>query len=120
VSKLLPTEFCALYEEGVKQVSFITREKPTTNTSDKKYIMPTKTCELHTSAPVVEPEIPLEPEVPITPETPLEPGTTPEQGGTIDGSTSGGTTSTPETPSDGSTENDTIYSRVLSELYVLS
>ena len=145
VSKLLPTEFCALYEEGVEQMSFITREKPTTKTSDKKYVLPTKTCELHTSAPVVEPEIPVEPELPVDPENPDE-GTTvppvdnPEQGGENTGgeqqggntenngsqdSGSGDNTETGSGDSNGSgttdgNEGGAIYSRILSELYLLA
>lgn len=93
-SKLLPTEFCELYEELV-EISTITREKPNTNTKDKKYIAPTKTCELHTSAPVVEPEVPEVPTEPETPTTPENPGTTPETP----------TTPTPETPTTPTPEN---------------
>ena len=94
-SKLLPTEYCELYEELV-EISTITREKPKTKTSDRKYIAPTETCTLHTSAPVVEepvvPETPVDPENPGT--TPENPGTTPENPGT----TPENPGTTPETP----------------------
>ncbi len=112
-SKLLPTEFCSMYEE-LEKLGVITRAKPTTKTSDRKYLAPTKTCELHISAPVIEPEVPVDPENPgdgTTPETPDTgggTGTTPETPDTGDG---GGTT-TPETPDTG--EGGTATPQVLS------
>lgn len=125
VSKKLPTEFCVLYEEGLVENSYITREKPNTKTKDKNYVEPTETCTLHTSAPVIEPEIPEEPiipedpdntgntENPIVPENPGE-TTTPEQGGDGGGNTNPpqegeGTTDNPQTPPSDGTGDGPVY-----------
>lgn len=80
VSGDLPTDYCHMYED-LKEISVITRdEKIKTKTSDKKYMMPKDTCELHITEP--EPEVPIEPEtpdIPVDPGTPSEPVIPPEQ-----------------------------------------
>jgi len=74
VSGDLPTEFCHMYED-LKEISVITREK-NSKTSDKKYVMPKDTCELHKTEPEPEiPEVPVEPEVPVDPNNPIPPDT---------------------------------------------
>jgi len=97
VSGKLPTDYCHMYED-LKEISVITRSKDT-KTKDSKYVMPTKTCELHTTEP--EPEVPEEPIVPENPEinpdnptTPEEGTNTPEQGGTTTPDAPGGEGST--------------------------
>lgn len=147
VSKLIPTEFCELYEEGLESISFITRSNPDTKTSDKNYVMPTKKCEIHTSAPVIEPEDPIDPENPEQGQMPGgNEGESTEQGGgnsgnagTDNGNTeppegeipgdnteqggenSGGTgTENTQPPSGENNENGSIYSRILCELYKLA
>ena len=89
VSGDLPTDYCHMYEE-LKEISVITRATKS-NTKDSKYLMPTKTCKLHTTEPEPEtPEVPVEPEIPNTPsdggtntepetpDTPTDTPTTPE------------------------------------------
>ena len=81
VSGDLPTDYCHMYED-LKEISVITRAKKA-KTSDAKYIMPTDTCKLHKTEPVVEepviPETPVEPETPDTPVQPENPTVQPEQ-----------------------------------------
>lgn len=98
VSGKLPTDYCHMYED-LKEISVITRSSKA-KTSDAKYLMPTETCELHTTEPV--PEVPVEPEVPVDPETP----TLPENPTTPETPVIPETPTEPETPTapDGSTD----------------
>lgn len=76
VSGLLPTDYCHLYED-LKTISVITRDSSKTKTKDSKYLMPTKTCTLHTTEPKkeepVEPVDPVEPSNPTAPTNPTTP-----------------------------------------------
>lgn len=90
VSGKLPTDYCHLYED-LKTISVITRDDTKTKTNDSKYLMPTKTCTLHTTEPVVE-----EPVEPTTPDDSTE-STTPE------------TPTTPENPSENTGVGGNIY-----------
>lgn len=107
VSGKLPTDYCHMYED-LKEISVITRSQEA-KTKDSKYLMPTKTCELHITEPEPEiPEEPVDPENPeLNPDTPTTPGEgtdTPEQGGT-----------TPETPPASGDENTGVGGPIYGE-----
>ena len=117
VSKKLPTDFCHMYKD-LTEISVITRSSKT-KTSDSKYLMPTKTCTVHTKEPVVEPEVPVTPETPEVPSTQPEvnPGTGTETETETPGTENPGTgtdtpstdTTTPATPGENTGVGGLIY-----------
>ena len=105
VSGKLPTDYCHMYED-LKTISGITRDNMKLKTKDAKYLVPTKTCTLHTTEPVVE--LPEE----VLPED----GTTTVPGDTTTPGTNSGTTdsttSTPSTDSESTGIGGNIYGTV--------